>query len=59
MEIDRARYGMQLGLAADLYFQSGFFVSNKLLFTLPILQFLAESELDYGFEVDLSVGFAF
>ena len=59
MKIDRARYGMQLGLGADLYFQSGFFVTNKLLIALPLLDFLADSQLSYGVELDLSLGFAF
>ncbi|MFN3197547.1 MAG: hypothetical protein ACE366_03850 [Bradymonadia bacterium] len=59
MEIDRARYGAQAGVSNDLYFQSGFFFSSQLMLTLPLLDFLTETKLGWGYEIDLLLGFAF
>ena len=59
MEIDPARYGLLVGLGVDLYFQSGMFLSHKLLVAVPLLQFVADSELGYGYELDLLLGVAF
>lgn len=59
MAIDRGRYVALVGLGADLYFQSGFFLSHKVLVATPILHFATDSALDFGFELDLSMGLAF
>ncbi len=58
MEIDPARYGVLAGLGNDLYFASGFFYSHKFLVVVPLLNFLTETELGYGYELNVSVGFA-
>ena len=59
MEIDPGRYSLLSGLGNDLYFQSGFFISHRLLIALPMLRFMTKTKLGYGFELDLSLGLAF
>ncbi len=59
MELDKARYGSLFGLGLDLYFQSGIFFSQKALIALPVLRFLTDTQLGYGYEFDISLGFAF
>lgn len=58
MQVDRARLGLLTGLATDLYFQSGMFVSAKYLVAVPALIFMTQTEMGFGFELDLSVGFS-
>lgn len=59
MEIDPGRYVGLLGVSTDLYFQSGFFVSNKFLLATPMLSFMTDTKLTFGFEWDLALGVAF
>lgn len=59
MEIDRGRYALLVGLSNDVYFGSGLFFSYELLVAVPVLKFMTETELDLGYELDLSVGVAF
>ncbi len=59
MTVDPARYAALAGLGNDLYFQSGFFFSHKVLLATPLLNFLNDTELGYGFELDVALGFGF
>ncbi|MCA9542340.1 MAG: hypothetical protein KC620_25760 [Myxococcales bacterium] len=59
MEIDRGRYGLLLGLGADLYFASGFFLSHRVLVPVPLLAPATDTKLLWGIELDLSLGLAF
>ncbi len=59
MEIDRGRYALLFGLGGDLYFQSGFFITQKILIAVPVLRFLTDTRLGYGYELELALGFAF
>ena len=59
MELDPGRYGLFVGLGNDLYFQSGFFVSPRLLVAVPLLAFMTESRLRFYLEGILSMGWSF
>lgn len=59
MEVDPARYGLLVGLGTDVYFQSGFFFSHKLLVAVPLLQPMTETELGLGLDLTVSTGLAF
>lgn len=59
MEIDPGRYVALVGLGNDVYFQSGFFFAHRVLIATPLLVFMTDSKLDFGFEWDLLFGLAF
>lgn len=59
MQVDPARFGFLAGLGADLYFQSGFFVSHKVLVALPLFALAADSELLFAVELHLLTGLSF
>ena len=58
MEIDPARYDLLAGLGTDVYFQSGLFFSHKMLVAVPLLQFINDTKLGFGFELAVSMGIA-
>ena len=59
MKIARGRWVALAGLSLDLYFQSGFLVSTRTLVSLPLLAPATRSEILFGLELNLSLGFAF
>lgn len=59
MQIDPGRLATLVGLGADLYFQSGFFLRHELLVAVPLLTGFTDSELGFGLELNLSTGFSF
>ncbi|MCA9546722.1 MAG: hypothetical protein KC613_20090 [Myxococcales bacterium] len=56
MAIDRARYHLLTGLGLDLYFQSGLFISPRMLIHLPLT---SATKLYLGLELDVAVGMSF
>lgn len=59
MTLDPGRYVALVGIGDDLYFRSGFFFSHRVLVATPLLQFMSETQLPFGFEWDLLFGYAF
>jgi hypothetical protein len=59
MQVDPGRYGTLLGLGNDVYFQSGFFFGFKALVAVPLLVLMNDSELGFGFELNITAGLAF
>lgn len=59
MEVDSGRYGFLVGFGNDLYFESGFFVSPRLLIAVPLLEPATETELLVWADLSLAVGLAF
>ena len=59
MEIDRGRYALLVGIGNDIYLQSGFFLSHKLLIAVPLLNFMTDTQLGFGFQLDMALGLAF
>lgn len=59
MKIDPGRLATLVGLGADLYFQSGFFLRHEILVAVPLLTGFTDSELGLGLELNLSTGFSF
>lgn len=56
MQLDRGRYGLLTGFSLDLYFQSGLFVSPRVLLALPVFSGLTESGLGPWWELTLRLG---
>lgn len=59
MQIDTGRYGLMVGVGDDLYFKPGFFVTPRVMFSLPILAPVSGTNLLFWGEVTLGVGWAF
>jgi hypothetical protein len=59
MEVDPGRYGIMVGFGNDIYFRSGVFVSPRMMFALPILAPISETDILFSAEVTLAVGLAF
>ena len=59
MELDPGRYGLLVGLGNDLYFQSGLFISPRILVGIPLLSFMTDSRLRFYLEGVLSMGLSF
>ena len=59
MEVDPGRYETVVGLTNDLYFESGFFVSTRALFGVPVLAPVTQSRLLFHIDVSLAIGVAF
>lgn len=57
MQVDPARYSVLVGLTTDLYTQSGFFVTFRMLLGLPLP--LPGSNLGFWWEPSLTLGWAF
>lgn len=58
MQLDRARYGILLGVGNDLYFKQGLFVSPRAMFAVPLLAPATETELLFYADLVLAVGVA-
>ncbi len=56
MEVDRARYSLMLGVVTDVYFRRGAFFGVESLVGLPLLGFVTNTKMDYGFELGISLG---
>ncbi|MEZ4316666.1 MAG: hypothetical protein R3F61_04160 [Myxococcota bacterium] len=59
MQVDPGRYGLMVGFGNDLYFEQGFFVSPRVMLSLPILAPASGTELYFWADVTLAVGMAF
>lgn len=58
MKLDAGRYGLMGGLSTDVYFQSGLFFTTQMMLAVPLLDGLTDTELPYGFELDVWLGYA-
>jgi len=59
MEVDPGRYWIMVGFGPDLYVRNGLFVSPRMMFSLPILAPISETQLLFSAEVSLAIGVAF
>jgi hypothetical protein len=59
MEVDTGRYWIMVGFGDDIYFRSGMFIAPRMMFSLPILAPISETELLFSAEVTLTLGVAF
>lgn len=58
MTIDAARYGVMVGVADDLYFRQGLFVSPRATFALPLLAPATETDLLFWADFSIVLGMA-
>lgn len=58
MSVDPSRYWLQAGLGQDLYFKQGFFISPRVMFTVPLLATVTGSRLLLAPDFSLAIGFA-
>lgn len=58
MQIDTARVELLTGLGTDFYFQTGFFISSRVLLAVPLLSPMSGSKLLFWYDFSLSFGFA-
>lgn len=58
MEIDPARYGVMVGIGDDLFFESGLFVTPRVLVAVPLLAPVTGSTLRVWPELSLAIGVA-
>jgi hypothetical protein len=56
MHIDGARYGLHAGFSLDLYFQSGAFVSPRVMVSIPLLSPINGTGLGFWWDVSLAAG---
>ena len=59
MEVDPQRYGFMAGLGNDIYFEQGFFVSPRLLLSLPLLAPATQTRLVMTADASVVIGMAF
>ncbi|MGI5861529.1 MAG: hypothetical protein ACOX6T_05665, partial [Myxococcales bacterium] len=59
MEVDGGRYNLLAGGSLDLYFQSGFFLSPRVMVALPIMSQFTGSGLGWWWELSLGLGWMF
>jgi hypothetical protein len=59
MQLERARYSLLTGLSLDVYFQSGGFLSPRVLIALPLLSGATQSGLGWWWELSFGAGWAF
>lgn len=59
MGVDNQRYYLLGGFGVDVYFASGFFLSPRLLMTIPLIAAVTDSEMVFGYDFSLAVGYAF
>jgi hypothetical protein len=59
MQVDPGRYNLLAGFSTDLYFQSGGFISPRVMLALPIFSGLNESGLQWWWELSLGLGWMF
>lgn len=59
MQIDSARYGLMAGGTLDLYFQTGGFLSPRVMVALPLLTPMNGTGLGWWWELSLGMGWAF
>lgn len=58
MQVDKGRYGLMLGFGDDLYFKPGLFVSPRVLFAVPLLAPITETDLLFFTDLSLAIGVA-
>ncbi len=59
MQLERARYSLLTGLSLDVYFQSGGFLSPRVMIALPLLSGFTNSGLGWWWELSFGAGWAF
>lgn len=59
MQVDPGRYTVMMGLGNDLYFKQGLLVSPRLMFAVPVLAPVSETELLFWADLSLVIGVAF
>jgi hypothetical protein len=59
MRIDAGRYNLLLGFSLDFHFQTGVFVSTRVMIAPPIFSALSGSGLGWWWELSLAAGWAF
>jgi hypothetical protein len=58
MQVDAGRYGLLGGFGTDIYFQSGFFISPRILLAVPIMAPATETELRFWLDFSVAIGLA-
>ena len=58
MQIDSARFNLLGGFGTDFYFQSGLFVSARVLLALPLISTVTNTDLFFWYDFSFSIGFA-
>jgi hypothetical protein len=58
MQVDSGRYGFVIGLGNDLYFKQGIFLSPRVMFALPVLAPISQTDLVLWGDVSLAIGIA-
>ncbi|MCK5687806.1 hypothetical protein KAI87_00985 [Myxococcota bacterium] len=58
MEIDPARYGIMAGFSTEIYFQTGFYFSPKVLMAVPLLNPMTGTKLIGWWDITLALGFS-
>jgi len=59
MQVDAGRYGLMVGIGNDLYFKQGFFISPRVMFAIPLLAPVSNTDLLLWGDFSLGVGLAF
>ncbi|WNG33965.1 hypothetical protein F0U61_10200 [Archangium violaceum] len=59
MQLDGARYSLLTGLSLDVYFQSGGFLSPRVMIALPLISGVDGSGLGWWWELNFGAGWAF
>ena len=59
MQVDSGRYGLMVGVGNDLYFKQGFFLSPRVMFAIPILAPVSNTDLLLWGDFSLGIGLAF
>lgn len=58
MQVDPGRYGLMVGLGNDLYFKQGIFLSPRMMFALPLLAPVSQTNLLFWGDFSLAIGVA-
>jgi len=59
MTVDRERFGLLLGIGNDFYFKPGLFLSPRVMFSVPLMAGVTETQLLWWSDAQLAVGAAF
>ena len=59
MTVDRERFGLLMGVGNDFYFKPGLFLSPRVMFSVPLLAPVTETQLLWWSDAQLAVGAAF
>jgi hypothetical protein len=59
MQVDPGRYGLMAGVTTDIYFQSGIFITPRVMVAVPLLAPVTQTHLLFWWELTLAAGWAF